>query len=351
MIQGADLLFQQLVHNAIDFLEAAIADFETRPKHSVINFYNALELLLKARLMREHWSLIVAKDAHWQKFLKGDFVSVSFEEACKRLDQIGNTAISNRARQNFDVIRQHRNRMVHFIHPENAATKNRSELETIAIEQLRAWSDLNTLLTIQWREHFEMFAGDLLRIERALHTYKTYLQAKFDARKEHIDGLIADGKTVRSCRACGFRALLCYDDSHNREDVRCLVCDAADYLLRLKCPDCGETGYASQGFGFRCEFDSCECEASEDELAGILHEGERSYDDLSSRPPANCSDCDGYHTVIAYDGGYLCVTCFAWSDHLAHCEWCSEASTGDMEDSYWKGCGVCEGQSGWDKDD
>jgi hypothetical protein len=54
-------IFDALANNAFDFLNRAIADFEKYPKYSVIHFCAAVEMLLKAKLMREHWSLVVSK--------------------------------------------------------------------------------------------------------------------------------------------------------------------------------------------------------------------------------------------------------------------------------------------------
>jgi hypothetical protein len=31
--------------------------------------------------------------------------------------------------------------------------------------------------------------------------------------------------------------------------------------------------------------------------------------------PANCADCDGYHTVVQYKDEYLCVACLSVADH------------------------------------
>lgn len=81
-------LIGRLVENALDFLHHAIENLERFPKLSIINFYTAVELFLKARLLHEHWSLVVAKDPDWDKFISGDFVSVSFEDACGRLSRI-----------------------------------------------------------------------------------------------------------------------------------------------------------------------------------------------------------------------------------------------------------------------
>lgn len=60
----------ELVANAIDFLTLATEEFESRLKHSVIAFYTAVELMLKARLMAEHTERVRNMDVsqpvlHW----------------------------------------------------------------------------------------------------------------------------------------------------------------------------------------------------------------------------------------------------------------------------------------------
>ena len=76
-----------LVENAIDFLQTSLSQIQTSPKHSVINFCAALELFLKARLLVEHWSLIVLRPdaAELEKFKTGDFQSVSMAKRCAGL--------------------------------------------------------------------------------------------------------------------------------------------------------------------------------------------------------------------------------------------------------------------------
>ena len=49
-------IFESLTRNAFDFLERGIAEFDASPKYSVIHFCAAVEMLLKARLLKEHWS-------------------------------------------------------------------------------------------------------------------------------------------------------------------------------------------------------------------------------------------------------------------------------------------------------
>ncbi len=85
-VEMADEFFDSLVCNAIDFLEMSVQEIEKRPKYSVIHFATSVELFLKARLLREHWSLVVAKieKASIQTFRNGEFVSVTMDECLAR---------------------------------------------------------------------------------------------------------------------------------------------------------------------------------------------------------------------------------------------------------------------------
>ena len=90
--QTKEELFDALVKNAIDFLDSSLDDLEIRPKNSIVDFYTSIELFLKARLMTEHWTLILSKpeNANIDNFRIGDFHSIFLEEAIKRLKSILN---------------------------------------------------------------------------------------------------------------------------------------------------------------------------------------------------------------------------------------------------------------------
>lgn len=51
VVKNAEHFFNLIATNAIEFFNASIKDFKTRPKYSVINFCSGLELILKARLL------------------------------------------------------------------------------------------------------------------------------------------------------------------------------------------------------------------------------------------------------------------------------------------------------------
>ena len=55
--------FDAVVNNGILFLNSSVSNLSTSPKSSLIDLYTAIELFFKARLMKEHWSLIISKTA------------------------------------------------------------------------------------------------------------------------------------------------------------------------------------------------------------------------------------------------------------------------------------------------
>jgi len=111
-------LLERLVENAMDFLSQSIEEFDESPKYAVIHFHAAVELFLKARLMAEHWSLVVSKrkDPDWDKFVSGDFLSVSLDEAADKLDKVIRSGLSKQELETLRRLTKHRNKMVHFFH-------------------------------------------------------------------------------------------------------------------------------------------------------------------------------------------------------------------------------------------
>lgn len=340
-------LKKNLVGNALDFLKRAIEEFDQYPKYSVIHFYTALELFLKARLLDEHWSLVVSTKPDWKKFVEGDFVSVTFEEACTRLDKILQSPLPEASKNKFNKIREHRNKMVHFFHYAKTSPK---EMDKIAAEQLSAWYDLHKMMTVNWRKVFARWKPEFTQIERKLKNHKQYLAVKFSAMEQVINTLKARGTCFKDCPACGFASAKVIEIVEGLEETVCLLCDHSEKYLVLKCIACEEEVLLTDGCEFICS--KCGYKCNESELVKELNESPSTSDNYFENPyPANCGICDGYHTVVSYKGGSLCIMCLAYtSDNLKYCSWCCEANTGDMSESEYKGCGNCEGNPQYNDD-
>jgi hypothetical protein len=347
-------MLDRLVENALDFLERSLADFDKEPKYSVIHFYAAVELFLKARLLQEHWSLVVTKrqDPDLKKFESGDFQSVTLDEAAEKLDKVLQSPLTPAEHSQFRKLAKHRNRMVHFFHDAATAQAQDGLKQEIAIEQLKAWYYLNRLLLERWDVVFDKWRDDLAEVTTALRQRHEYLQVIYDHIRPEIDAKIAAGSTIEDCPLCGFASAATDEVLGDFKHRDCMVCQFEAQCLTVGCPDCGHTViFVGDGFS-RC--DACSRKLEPRDLVNLLTKdqvGTKDY--FENGLPAHCPDCDSFETVVEHGGHLLCASCFQIyvQEALHPCEWCGSLNAGDMEDSLWHGCVGCDGKSGHDKDD
>lgn len=337
--------FENLVRNGIDFLEKAVSQLDSDPKHSVINFYTAVEIFLKAPLVSDHWSLVVVdRDPNRQKYEAGDFLSVSFEDACRRLGTALNKPLNPSAKDAFDKVRKHRNRMVHFYH----SGLNGKQRNEIKLEQATAWFELNRFVADTWREQFKPFASEFQQIERKLIANNHYAKAKYEDLKPKIEGMKKGGSTFGDCPRCQTNAYKAEEEAPRLTSFHCMVCFHGGKQLQIDCPDCGGTDQHMEPYdGFSCT--ECDCEVSgENGIFELLDQNQvrGTKHDIDSDTPANCDECQGHHSVCEYEGGYLCTNCFAYFEYVGECQWCNEPMTGNTEDTYVTGCEFCDGYAG-----
>lgn len=344
-----DDIFEALTRNAFDFLERGIDEFDTAPKYSVIHFCAAVEMLLKARLMKEHWSLVVSKpeQANLSKFMDGDFSSVTMDEARARIRDIAGEEIADDAFNSFRTLAKHRNKMIHFFHADVDGDEDAKA--QIVAEHCRSWFHLHRLLN-RWDAYFGAFSAEIARADQSMKAHRKYLSAKFKALKPELDASRKAGNKLKSCSACGFKAAVSKAIDGQIGTLQCLVCDHAETQVEIDCPHCSEPVVITNEGHTTCQ----ECgEAIEPEhlVAALTKDLVGTKDYFETGLPANCGNCDGYHTVIEYGDEYFCCSCFDISHSAEQCQWCNELNTGDMEFSYSSGCGQCEGQWGHTRDD
>ncbi|RZF31195.1 hypothetical protein EVC45_04405 [Paraburkholderia sp. UYCP14C] len=343
--------FENLVRNGMDFLEKAIAQLDGEPKHSVINFYTAVEIFLKAPLVLDHWTLVVADRAfNRQKYEDGDFVSVAFEEACKRLDEALKKPLKASAKIAFDRVRKHRNRMVHFYHSGTTA----EEREAIMLEQAQAWFELNRFVTRDWKTEFSPYLREFQWMERSLSARNHYARVKFESLKDDIGAARRAGKLFLTCPTCAMDSCevqVQYPSIPELTKHKCRVCFHETTKLQIDCPSCGDVDqYLEPATAFECQ--KCSHRVPEDEIYDLIDQSNYGPDEyMDADTPANCDECQGYHTVCEYRKGYLCTNCLAFHKQTYRCGWCNDPCTDPREDSYTFGCEHCEGHAGWHADD
>lgn len=341
-----DERFNNLVENAIDFLNKAIVDIDTEPKYAIIHFYSAVELFLKARLFKEHWTLVVAKnqDLDWEKFKAGNFQSISLVDAANRLDKVVGSGLNELEIKAFKEVGEHRNKLMHFYHQTQSASKDERLVKDVITQLHRAWHYLHILLLIRWEDVFKKWETKLFEFDAKLMKYHDYLEAIFNTVKSNIEKQKLDGFWFTECPSCHFEAISHINKERIVYNASCMVCGLSNRYINVHCPKCNNLTAISEGEEeVKCSF--CKHELNSSEIYEALE---------TSGETAHCSECSGYHSVAGVDDGkWVCLDCHYFFDEMDQCEWCGDLNTGDMNHSYLSGCNVCEGLSGWqsDKDD
>jgi len=336
-------LLNDLRDNAFEFLEKSIAEMNNSPKHSLICFYSAIELLLKARLMDEHWSLIVQQPGAIAKsaFIKGDFQSVHLKECVERIEKILCESISQDAYKCFNDLRIHRNKLVHFAHPD----LNKSD---IAVEQWLAWHFLHKLLSDQWGSFFSEDKPKIDKLHSQFLKYEKFLKERFKALKKDLASQEASGISFFECPVCNFRACKEIKKLEYGKINTCLVCEMRKLEfnpinITIECPCCFSEVHISSlkknKENFKC---TCGNYITTSDL--ISHYNKLYGLDDQDMFPAYCWSCKYREpSVFLIDDCLSCVACFLREEgDVSDCPYCGKWVMGQFDD-YFKyiGCFLC----------
>jgi len=353
--------FDDVVRNAFDFLGRSIDELERHPKYSIINFYSAVELFLKARLLKEHWALIVVRPEQADKagFLRGDFQSVSLKEANERLTKIASDGLLDDEFKCFDGLRKERNQMVHFAHvAQGEGEEARKAMERIVAEHAKGWLHLRRLLAGRWRDHFEAHAETIDAMDVRMREQTRALGPRFLLLADEIEAATATGRHFMDCPSCGFKSFEVGEPAWIGRG-ECLTCGYASAVVTLDCvnEECGEPILLDEAYGW-CSH--CDQKYSPDVIVALIDD-ERLIEfhrPQDGDPPvwANCGDCESHESVAHLKTEeWFCTECFSLFEEseVENCEWCGSPSSALPEESMVNGCSQCGGYAGHmaDKDD
>lgn len=336
-------LFDSIVVNAIDFFNTSIKDFQGKPKYSVINFCSGLELILKARLLAEHWSLILKSPdkAELVKFQNGDFLSVMVGEIIDRLTKICSESFSSDEKKCFERLRDHRNKVVHFCHDAYSKEPDHKILEEIAAEQCMAWCYLYRRLTGGWAKLFQKHSQAIERMNKALHGHRVFLQTKYTTLKPDIEKEIATGREYRTCFACGCLAAQVHEIQEPVYQVECRVCGTRDSFLRVACRKCKNMSDIDDMASGFCEDEECGADITLDDVMGkyVPHHDPKDQEEQAYY----CAACEHPEQSATILGDkYFCFWCKEWFDTTDQCDFCGEHLVGfDSGESALYGCFMC----------
>ena len=320
-----------LVDSALEFLRTSCDQYDNpdleearRLKHSTISLYTGIELFIKARLAREHWTLVLSNTDRYRKgdWDRGAFQSVGLRDAMARLSEVCGLDISQQAEGSFTDLADLRNKFVHIVCSESA--------ERVTGIQLHAWHYFIDLLD----HDFLQLSGNPAVIIHSIRSRMLRRVEFLETRFERVSSAIAerknDGAEIIRCPFCGHSALAVGDGA------ACLVCGsssskaqeyAEEYARRSAPWMSSDEFYNTQWAAVCSECGKQACIAAPDELRSICEEillrdegvdGESGMDiepwycfncgtAYSSFDIVECTRCGRQFGRV--DDGSLCPTC------------------------------------------
>lgn len=267
-------------------------------KYSLLHLFSGIELILKYRLLQEHWTYVYAdmNKADKQAFLGGDFQSASCEELFARLSKLCNIEIKQHLKDEVNKLKELRNKTMHFEVSGNVnAIENHINKNITFI--IRFISDYITISDLSDEEQDLLSEIKIVLKKLTKHYNNAILLAEKVAKERGISGCL------ETCMECG-EAFLWKSEGSGE----CIFCgekyDGED-LARLYLYE--------QGI---------------DEYSTVKDGGEY--------PCYTCPECGSHSFVISHDYDFArCFTCEIQytTSEVAFCSWCNEPFIGDEESS------------------
>lgn len=264
-------LYYPPILNGMDYLDSVVDHLSGEPtprnlKYAVLHLQAATEVLLKARLLQEHWSLVF-KDpgrADLGRFKNGDFESCATSEAISRLRNIVAIELPKPATDEITRLAKWRNALQHYGLKASAA----------AVES-RAARILDFLLLFTDEHLMPHLSG-----EDAAYTHETTY---------HIRGRLSRIRGLVQARMDRLGPAL------------------APYAERtVGCPDCGQPALVVGSAPLRCRF--CDEEYHDPQNLAQFYVGitlgkewEPGFEDPATWPILRCPGCAEHALVLEAD--------------------------------------------------
>ncbi|KTC76163.1 hypothetical protein Lbir_0232 [Legionella birminghamensis] len=322
---------QFIIENAIDFLKKSLEDINGDLKFSYINFWTGVELLLKARIISEHWSLIVKGQPNLDKYLSGDFCSINFDEMCDVLEKVISSPIDKAHKNILTNIKNHRNKWIHFCNPLSEKDK-----ALLLSDQMHGLYILNLYLNSRWKFVFYDFNYQIKsaykQLEEEYGPYKKFVYTYY-IHDEIANIIKKDRLNIRLsvCPSCRF---FCAIRPRYTENIifnsSCKLCGYELISLFATCEKCKKPNVFSEE---KCICNNCHKKYLWVELLTKIN-----IFKLEDHFDVHCY-C-GSHSLIEYQNDYFCFECKKKfpQDDLNECIYCHGLGPEEME----SGCYHCQ---------
>lgn len=287
-----------LAENAFDFFSEAIEYIERddthRLKYAILHMTSAAELILKARLAKEHWALIFKNpsEADLDKFEKHEyFRSVDFQDAQDRIERICKIDLSKH-KPVLEKLRRMRNSIQHFAFS--------GEVPEIVSILNKTWSFLWDFIHDHMPDEAEDEKEILDSIRVQMSKHGSYVEHRLKEVTPNLETLKEKDINIISCSSCLQDTLVIPGGS----DPNCLFCRYQDEAEKVA------DDWATVFVGYP-HTDPKECD-----IEPVLKE---------------CSEC-GKETMIEFEDGsmtppdpaWICFSCGESGPPMVTCHSCGE---------------------------
>ncbi|MFG2761644.1 serine/arginine repetitive matrix protein 1 [Streptomyces wuyuanensis] len=208
------------VRNGLDYLDSAVDHLDendsavtTRDvKYAVLHLQAAVEVLFKARLLAEHWTLVFA-DLHQatrKKLESADFKSVTTDAAVLRLRNIVGVPITDEEQKALKNLSDDRNKLQHFglTHDAHAVDAHAVEARAAAVlDFLIRFCDERLLPCLTNEEERGEAQRSLSRLREGLNSIESFVRERMHRVGSELKAEEAEHRTIR-CPGCTQLALV-----------------------------------------------------------------------------------------------------------------------------------------------
>lgn len=223
-------------------------------KYGILHLQASVEILLKARLIREHWSLVCVDPgkSSLDDYRRGSFRSISAETTVARLATVAGIELPERSKNAFTRLARERNKLQHFGFQTSAADFS-AEVEIVsgkALDALLEFMDIHLSLgadddTTQRLDSIRPIIVDALQGIRALAAER---RARISTEVERfktclVRCITCDELTLRVDGLGGVECLYCRQSWLNSLEAAMSYCIERETLVRQPdevaiCPEC-----------------------------------------------------------------------------------------------------------------
>ncbi|MGW2749225.1 serine/arginine repetitive matrix protein 1 [Streptomyces sp. NPDC001450] len=205
------------MRNGLDYLTSVVEHLDENEsmvtprdvKYAVLHLQAAVEVLLKARLMAEHWSLVFSKpeDATRKALDEATLSSVTTDQAVTRLRNIAAVPITESEGKALTGLGKHRNKLQHFglTAPARAVEAKAGEV----LDFLIRFVDEELLPRLGPMERKEA-EGTLRGLRGGLVNINTFVKERTNRVRGEVKKEGAENRTIR-CPDCDQMALVLGD--------------------------------------------------------------------------------------------------------------------------------------------